>query len=216
MKKDMKKVKPTSDSLEKIKYIANTMASSTFHFHTHLLYDIRTLLGDSTKTYLEIGSFAGASLSLVASHPYTTKCYNIDLGYPIASHIVEANVATYKNQESTFQYCQGNSQDASVIRKVAEEVGEVDLLFIDGDHSRRGVLADFHNYGSLVKEGGYIVFDDYLDHKDSPEVRGAVDEIVKQLDQEEYDVIGTLRYPLLETFSTFDSSNLFILHRKAN
>ena len=39
------------------------------------------------------------------------------------------------------------------------------MLFIDGDHHRRAVIADFEKYFSLVNSGGYIVFDDYLPYE---------------------------------------------------
>ena len=56
----------TSESLEKNKMIADNMEGTTFHFHTHILYDIRTKLGDGDITYLEIGSYCGASISLIS------------------------------------------------------------------------------------------------------------------------------------------------------
>jgi predicted O-methyltransferase YrrM len=38
----------------------------------------------------------------------------------------------------------------------------IDLLFIDGDHSYGGVLADFEMYGSLVRAGGMTAFHDII------------------------------------------------------
>jgi hypothetical protein len=65
-----------------------TMEGTTFHKHTHILYDIRTEFGDKPITYLEIGSYAGASISLIASHKYPTNCFTLDLGEPINPDIV--------------------------------------------------------------------------------------------------------------------------------
>jgi len=39
---------------------------------------------------------------------------------------------------------------------------KLDFLLIDGDHSYKGVAADFHNYSPFVKEGGLIAFHDVL------------------------------------------------------
>ena len=36
-----------------------------------------------------------------------------------------------------------------------------DVLLIDGDHSYDGVKFDFDNYHPFIKQGGYIIFDDY-------------------------------------------------------
>ena len=194
----------TKESLLKINEIYQTMEGTTFHKHTHILYDIRTELGDKPITYLEIGSFAGGSISLIASHKYPTNCFTLDLGEPISPELVEKNVANFKNELSTFKYFQGNSQDIS----------EVDFLFIDGDHTTNGVLNDFYNYVDLVKSGGYIAFDDYLDFQYCPEVHGAVNEIVSKLNPEEYDIIGTLTYDILKDFTDFEFNNIFILKKK--
>jgi hypothetical protein len=37
----------------------------------------------------------------------------------------------------------------------------LDWIYIDGDHSYKGVMADLENYYSKVKTGGYIIGDDY-------------------------------------------------------
>ena len=37
----------------------------------------------------------------------------------------------------------------------------VELLFIDGDHSKEGCDFDFQNYGKCVTPGGFLAFHDY-------------------------------------------------------
>ena len=37
----------------------------------------------------------------------------------------------------------------------------VDVLFIDGDHTKVGVIADWEDYSGLVKKGGVVIFDDH-------------------------------------------------------
>ena len=48
------------------------------------------------------------------------------------------------------------------------------VLIIDGDHSYSGIKHDFSNYKHLVKQGGYIIFDDY-DHPAFPAVKDFID-----------------------------------------
>jgi cephalosporin hydroxylase len=189
------------------------MEGSTFHFHTHILYDIRTSLGEEEKTYLEIGSYAGGSQSLISSHNYKTNCYTIDLGEPISKDIVIRNVDKFKNIKNTFKYYQGNSQDINIVNQVKTDLKNVDILFIDGDHSRQGVLLDFKNYSDLVVNGGYIAFDDYLDFEHSPQVKGAVDEIVSGLNLNEYKIIGSIKYDLIKEFTHFESNSIFLLQK---
>jgi cephalosporin hydroxylase len=206
----------TRDSLEKNKFISENMEGSTFHLHTHILYDIRTHLGEGLKNYLEIGSYAGGSMSLVSSHIYPTKCITVDLGSPINKTVVESNVLKFKNPNSEFKYIQGNSQDVNTINQVKNECDEFDFLFIDGNHSTLGVLLDFQNYSPLVKKGGYICFDDYLDYEFSPEVKGSVDSIVEKLDKSEYNIIGSLSYEHLNEFTQLKSNNIFVIQKLNN
>ena len=203
----------TKNSLLKNREISNEMEGSTFHLHTHILYDIRTSLGVDEKNYLEIGSYAGGSQSLMSSHEYKTNCYSIDLGHPITKDTVIRNVNKFKNSNNTFKYFQGNSQDINIVNQVKSEINKIDILFIDGDHSRNGVFSDFENYSDLVSVGGYIAFDDYLDFKYSPEVKGAVDDIVKQLNPEYYKIIGSLQYELIKEFTDFSSNHIFLIKK---
>jgi predicted O-methyltransferase YrrM len=43
---------------------------------------------------------------------------------------------------------------------------EIDVLFIDGDHSKAGMLQDFHDYFPLVRSGGIIAVHDIYYLKD--------------------------------------------------
>jgi hypothetical protein len=47
---------------------------------------------------------------------------------------------------------------------------QVDLLFIDGDHTYEGVKADYDLYGPLVRRGGVLAFHDILHHDNYPEL----------------------------------------------
>lgn len=203
----------TQDSLERIRKIDREMENKTFHYHIHLLYDIRTFFGKDRVTYLEIGSYAGGSQSLMSSHEYPTNCVSLDLGHPIDKNVVVRNVERFSNPQSTFQYIQGNSHDENIIKTVHDNVGECEILFIDGDHSKVGTIQDFENYSDLVLPNGFIIFDDYMDSNHSPEVKTAVDEIVTKLNKENFNIIGSISYDLLSDFSKHKSSNLFIIQK---
>lgn len=72
---------------------------------------------------------------------------------------------------------------------------EVDFLFIDGDHTLRGVKLDFEMYGPLVRSGGLIGFHDILPQPGVPTSRVAKlwDEI-KHADDYEYDEYAVMPY----------------------
>lgn len=218
MKKDIQETKVpfnvTKTSLEKVNYIIGNMINKSFHNHYHILYDICDSFEHNNITYLEIGAFAGGSASLVASNDKVSNVYSIDLGTPINKEIPINNVNNFKNKNCEYTYFQGSSFDNDLITMVKNTINEVDILFIDGDHSHNGVLNDFKNYSSMVKNGGYIVFDDYMDNIYSPEVKGAVDYIVSNLLDNNYEIIGSLVYPELTlTNITKESSNEFIIRK---
>jgi hypothetical protein len=101
-----------------------------------------------------------------------------------------------------------------IIDKVKTIVKDVDLFYIDGNHTFEGCMNDFLNYNDLVKNGGYIAFDDYHDVEYSPQVKHAVDFIISDLTYGQYEVIGSFR----NSFKTYPPempyNNLFIIRKK--
>jgi len=59
---------------------------------------------------------------------------------------------------------QADSHRAETLEKVQRCLGgqQLDVLFIDGDHSYEGVSADFNLYSSLVRDGGIIILHDIV------------------------------------------------------
>lgn len=77
----------------------------------------------------------------------------------------------------------------------SKEVGlsfkeEVDMIFIDGDHSFEGCLGDFDNWLPHIKIGGVIAFDDYGDNKDGEEKWPAVKTVVDGYVRKKFNEIG--------------------------
>ena len=62
---------------------------------------------------------------------------------------------------SEFELVKGSSHDEDIINHVHSKYPVIDLLFIDGDHTKKGVLQDWNDYSSLVSSNGIVVFDDY-------------------------------------------------------
>lgn len=205
----------TEESLKRIDNIISKMDSHTFHNHFHILYDLCTSLGKENITYLEIGAFAGGSASLVSTHDKVTKVFSIDIGFPIKKEITIKNVNNFKHNGCVYQYIQGDSTSHEMKNKIKDLVGSVDVLFIDGDHRYDAVIKDYENYKDLVTVNGFIVFDDYLDPIHSPDVFTAVNDIVKLIKKDEYEIIGSLNYDLIKKTNSpkQPSSNEFILRK---
>jgi predicted SAM-dependent methyltransferase/cephalosporin hydroxylase len=112
---------------------------------------------DKIKKVLEIGSAnGGTAVYWVNMMGDDGLVYSIDI-IPIEK--------CYKGSEFEKQIVEilGDSHDESFKQKIFDEVGEVDMLFIDGDHSYEGVKDDFNSFSPLVKENGFIVIHDIID-----------------------------------------------------
>jgi predicted O-methyltransferase YrrM len=193
--------------------ISNKIGNQTFHHHYHILYDIaNTFNPEYNINYLEIGCYAGGSACLLLQRP-NTNVTSIDLGHPISPEIVLKNVNSLNVHKNNYEYIQGDSKDLNVFNQAITKHKELDILFIDGDHSYNGVKSDFELYSKLVKDGGYIIFDDYNDHVYSPEVKKYVDELVKNIN-DEYEIIGTIPNTLKARPSDLINGNCFILRKK--
>lgn len=201
-------MKPTNQSLELTQFISDSIDNQTFHHHYHILYDLPV---ESHKiNYLEIGCYAGGSAILMLFRP-NTKVVSVDLGTPIPKETVLSNVSNNNPLENEFHYVEGDSSDESVVNQVKELMPEVDILFIDGGHKYQSVIDDFKMYSQLVVPRGYVVFDDYNDHEYSPEVKMAVDDIVKDL--EGYELIGTIENTLGARPASLKSGNCYIIRK---
>lgn len=183
-------MKHTNESLILTRIISDSINNQTMHHHYHILYDIaNTYPKDTNITYVEIGCYAGGSACLMLQRP-NTRVISIDLGQPIPKETVYYNVKNLNKFNNSYNYLEGNSQTNEMVSRLKELTNEIDILFIDGDHSYQAVINDFMLYEELVKSGGYIVFDDYRD-EGCPGTKKAVDEIVESV-KERYINIGTL------------------------
>ena len=188
-----------STSLKHLKKINSQIQGKQFHEHTHILWDIRTMLGDGVKTYCEIGSYVGSSACLMLSHFLETEVHCIDPLNLHPSHYGAQAPQRTILEDNIRKICPGKTatihQNFSGDLSLLESIDfPIDILFIDGDHTYRAVVADFTNYSHFVRSGGYVIFDDYNDSQHSPDVKKAVDAIVDtiQMQKSGWEIIGDL------------------------
>ena len=168
------------ESVNLVKKISESV--KTFHHHYHILFDIAKFYDDALINYVEIGTFCGGSACLMMHRP-NTNIVSIDIGLPVSKDEAISNVNKFNSNSNYYYYIEGDSKNEITLLKLKDILNtfnnnDIDILFIDGDHSYKGVYDDFINYHELVKVGGFLVFDDYMDNKYSPEVKPAVDDIV--------------------------------------
>lgn len=204
-------MKHTEESLRLLENITNNIENKTFHHHYHILFDIAKQYDDEYYlNYLEIGCYAGGSASLIMNRK-NTRIISIDIGQPIPVEIAVENVNKHNQHNNFYKYIKGDSRNPTTLNKVKEIMNEVDILFIDGDHTYNAVFEDFKLYSTIVKSGGYIVFDDYNDSEFSPNVKLAVNDIIKNLNG--YEVIGTLENIFGARPKELKEGNCFILKK---
>lgn len=94
------------------------------------------------------------------------------------------------NTKAKVTYISGNSQNLETFEAVNKLVEEcsVDILFIDGDHSKHGCLADYDRYRQFVVSGGLVVFHDICEHAPETgcEVKKVWDKLKENLPEENY------------------------------
>ena len=177
----------SSEALSSLRNIQSSATESYFHEATHVLYDLRSFLGNRPVKYLEIGSYTGVSASLMLTHPFQTSVTAVDPCVLNSAHFngtssqentIKARLAKHAPRgcslRSPWKLIVGFSPAA------LPRAETFDIIFIDGDHSTRGVWDDYLNTVGLLRPGGFMVFDDYLDYVSSAQVRGAVDGIAQR------------------------------------
>lgn len=90
---------------------------------------------------------------------YTPTENDIITGIPVIRQTLDHNLRTAGIPDDEAHVIQHLSQSAEAQAEAAAR--RYDVLIIDGDHSYEGARRDFVNYAPLVREGGFIIFDDY-------------------------------------------------------
>jgi predicted O-methyltransferase YrrM len=133
----------------------------------------------SPRTLLEIGTGLGGTtllLAQVAAPDAIVVTIDLPTG-PSPQRLLDAALRPgqkiYVLRRDSHQ-----SETVAKVRSIIESE-QLDLLFIDGDHSYDGVQEDFRLYSSLVRGGGWIAFHDIV--PGPVEFVGGVPEFWRQL-----------------------------------
>lgn len=149
--------------------------------------------GDGLKTILEIGTFKGGT-AYIFSQIALNKVITIDLRQNQDGR--NPLLQKLKTKVPIIEVM-GISSAPATIQAVKNLLGDdlVDLLFIDGPHGYEEVKADFINYSTLVRDGGWIAFHDIIHFPSAGEAACEVHRLWEEIKGD---------YPFLE----------FIFHRQ--
>lgn len=120
------------------------------------------------KNILEIGT-ARAGTLLIWSHLASQKVVSCDLLDPGERRtLYEAFPPPSSSCKVT--HLSGDSHSAEFKEKVEAQFNgeQVDFLFIDGDHTEKGVEQDYNDYHHMVRPGGLIAFHDIVEKQALP------------------------------------------------
>jgi predicted O-methyltransferase YrrM len=128
-------------------------------------YLYRLVRDERPAVIVEIGRYRGGSTFLLAAALEQGLLHSYDVetrqGHPGAELDRELQGALDRYGLSSRVHLHvEDSQTAN------PATAEVDLLFIDGDHSERGVRADFERWAPLVAPGGHVLLHDAVDAPD--------------------------------------------------
>lgn len=116
--------------------------------------------------FLEIGVYKGQILSLIRMLSDTAKIYGVTPldtsgGMPEENYrLLIETIHNILDIRKDYRLFEGRSDNMDVLNKVSTEVCDIDVLYIDGGHSRAEARHDILTYGRLVPVGGYMVIDD--------------------------------------------------------
>lgn len=116
---------------------------------------------------IEIGRYKGGSTVLIASAMGTQgELWSIDNGEKEV-RLEREEIRRRPYDDQIREFCEQHHFRVHLLvgdsRRIAVDTGEVDVAFIDGDHSYEGVRNDFERFGRRVRVGGAVLFDDAFD-----------------------------------------------------
>ena len=109
----------------------------------------------------EIGSWHGGTLFYWLSHSRPgSKVVSVDINHAHVELTVDRWKMNSTPDVSKLHLITGDSASKETARKVKKILPTIDFLFVDGDHTREGLIADLETYGPMVRKGGIISIHD--------------------------------------------------------
>ncbi len=161
------------EKLEKIKGTGDNFGGWITTRDRAFLVEFLQMITIENPVLLEIGTFFGGTSTIFLTVLDDCKLIAID-------NWSEGPFEPFSSLREGFLFymdCFIKQGRVEIIDGDSREIGkrwdrEVDMLYIDGNHSYQAACSDIDNFTPWVKEGGYVFVDDY----DLESVRRAVDE----------------------------------------
>ncbi len=196
--KDVKERMAEEDGLDDILDTILDVHPGVYPYHISAMQLRKEIWGLTTmvaeqepETILEIGTANGGTFYVWSR--FIDSCdtlVSLDLPGGDFGGGYEANkIDLYRQFDQTKEmtFIRDNSHDEAVYERAAEAAGgEVDFLFIDGDHTYDGVKQDFEMYSELVCDGGIIALHDIVNDNEEIEVPQFWEELEAEYNTEKF------------------------------
>lgn len=149
--------------------------------------NLNSYIGKPDLKFLEIGSHSGSSasgmLNTILTHPSST--------ITCVDHWIDSESENFFNSIVKFYFPRITKVKLDSAKWLQDNQDlRFDFIYIDGDHSEEGVLADATYAWGLLKPNGIMALDDYLltDSNNGQETKVGIDRFLESI-KEEYEVI---------------------------
>lgn len=161
-RKEEKNIKDIIKSTKKFSGIGLYKSISPQQDEYELVELAKRVKKKSPKYVLEIGTAEGGTLYVWSRYlDSVNKIVSIDIG---KAYEKRTKFFSKFSARKKYKFINNYSQKRNTIDKVKEEMDKgVDFLFIDGDHTYKGVKKDFDLYKGMVNKGGVIAFHDIIE-----------------------------------------------------
>jgi predicted O-methyltransferase YrrM len=150
--------------------------------------------------FVEIGRFKGGStITFASALPEGVELWSYDLHVALRPDMPGAELDS-ELSDALKRYGLDHKVHLIVAdsRKVEPPSREIELLFIDGDHSYEGSRADYDRWGTFVRPGGHLLFHDAVDSggygNTYPGVTRTTDEVERSGDWERQAGAGSIAH----------------------
>ena len=158
------------------KKFSNKWFLNNFEIFSFFLPDDKNVKFD----YLEIGCYEGLSSFYVLSEYNNVCAYLIDLwdlpnpNSQIISNNFNLVEKNFDDNLNGFAYKKIKEDSVIGMRKLLKENKFFDFIYIDGSHNGEDVLSDAIEAFKILKKGGLIFFDDFLQHEKNRKIQSYV------------------------------------------
>ena len=166
------KVKYSKEKIDFIDKISNKNFSNKWFLNNFEIFNYFLPENKNEKfNYLEIGCFEGLSSFYVLSQFKFVNAYFLDIwdepNKNSKSLTDDFNKVEKLFDENLSKFNFTKIKDDSVIsmRKLLRKNMNFDFIYIDGSHNGEDILSDAIEAFKILKKGGLIFFDDFLQHE---------------------------------------------------